>query len=385
MGLHPGHRHRLPARLRRPLDRAACSTRRGSSRTTGSSATTTRILIGDEATIDGIDSPRGHAAVRRLNRIHHHYDIPPDEYAYVLATTIVGPVEWIRQYGWRRCDPHELVAITPGDHAVRRADGPHRACPRRTTATSRCCATTRPSGSPPTRPVGGSPRRRSGSPGRSRPWPLRPLVRRTTIALMDEPLRARPRPAAPAALAGRGRARGAAAARPGCCGWRRRGARRTATGPRPTRTATGWPTSARRRCSTSSTAPARAPAPQAKEPPHDPRRRSTRPSTRTSASPPARSSSGRSCPTTRSGSATGSCRGSCGSRPGEAGLLCFDVPEAYGGPGIDDFRFNVVLSEEQTRCGRLGARASRSTATSSSRTSARSGPRSRSSAGCPAA
>jgi hypothetical protein len=70
------------------------------------------ILIGDEATLDGIDSPRGHAAVRRLNRIHHHYDIPPDEYAYVLATTIVGPVEWIRQYGWRPLDPHELVAIT---------------------------------------------------------------------------------------------------------------------------------------------------------------------------------------------------------------------------------------------------------------------------------
>ena len=39
---------------------------------------------------------------------------------------------------------------------------------------------------------------------------------------------------------------------------------------------------------------------------------------------------------------------------GEAGLLCFDVPEAYGGAGIDDFRFNVVLSEEQTRCGASG-------------------------------
>ena len=30
----------------------------------------------------------------------------------MLATTIVGPVEWIRQYGWRPLDPHELVAIT---------------------------------------------------------------------------------------------------------------------------------------------------------------------------------------------------------------------------------------------------------------------------------
>ena len=39
---------------------------------------------------------------------------------------------------------------------------------------------------------------------------------------------------------------------------------------------------------------------------------------------------------------------------GEAGLLCFDVPEEYGGPGIDDFRFNVILSEEQSRAGTSG-------------------------------
>jgi alkylation response protein AidB-like acyl-CoA dehydrogenase len=41
-------------------------------------------------------------------------------------------------------------------------------------------------------------------------------------------------------------------------------------------------------------------------------------------------------------------------KAGEAGLLCFDVPEEYGGAGIDDFRFNVVLSEEQTRAGTSG-------------------------------
>ena len=69
---------------------------------------------------------------------------------------------------------------------------------------------------------------------------------------------------------------------------------------------------------------------------------------------------------------------------GEAGLLCFDVPEAYGGAGIGDFRFNVVLSEEQTRAAPPD-RASPSTPTSSSPTSRASGPRSRSSAGSPAA
>jgi alkylation response protein AidB-like acyl-CoA dehydrogenase len=41
-------------------------------------------------------------------------------------------------------------------------------------------------------------------------------------------------------------------------------------------------------------------------------------------------------------------------KAGEAGLLCFDVPEEYGGPGVEDFRYNVILSEEQTRAGVSG-------------------------------
>jgi alkylation response protein AidB-like acyl-CoA dehydrogenase len=41
-------------------------------------------------------------------------------------------------------------------------------------------------------------------------------------------------------------------------------------------------------------------------------------------------------------------------KAGEAGLLCFDVPEEYGGPGVDDFRYNVIVSEEQGRVGANG-------------------------------
>jgi alkylation response protein AidB-like acyl-CoA dehydrogenase len=41
-------------------------------------------------------------------------------------------------------------------------------------------------------------------------------------------------------------------------------------------------------------------------------------------------------------------------KAGGAGLLCFDVPEEYGGPGVDDFRYNVIVSEEQTRAGASG-------------------------------
>ena len=41
-------------------------------------------------------------------------------------------------------------------------------------------------------------------------------------------------------------------------------------------------------------------------------------------------------------------------KAGQAGLLCFDVPEEYGGMGVTDFRYNVIVSEEQTRAGASG-------------------------------
>jgi alkylation response protein AidB-like acyl-CoA dehydrogenase len=41
-------------------------------------------------------------------------------------------------------------------------------------------------------------------------------------------------------------------------------------------------------------------------------------------------------------------------RAGETGLLCFDVDEEYGGPGVRDFRYNMVLAEELTRAGAHG-------------------------------
>jgi alkylation response protein AidB-like acyl-CoA dehydrogenase len=41
-------------------------------------------------------------------------------------------------------------------------------------------------------------------------------------------------------------------------------------------------------------------------------------------------------------------------KAGDAGLLCFDVEEEYGGPGIRDFRFNAVFHEEMTKVGASG-------------------------------
>ena len=41
-------------------------------------------------------------------------------------------------------------------------------------------------------------------------------------------------------------------------------------------------------------------------------------------------------------------------KAGERGLLCFDVDEAYGGAGIKDFRYNMVMAEEISRIGASG-------------------------------
>ena len=146
------------------------------------------ILIGDEYTDGGIDSGRARAALRRLNRIHGHYDIPAHEFAYVLATTLVGPVRWIEAYGWRRIDPHELAALTvvttrfgelmglkdlpdTYDGYLRllvdyeREHFEHH--PDNTALTEASIDIAR----------------------RLAPWPARPFVRRATIALFDEPLR----------------------------------------------------------------------------------------------------------------------------------------------------------------------------------------------------
>ena len=38
-------------------------------------------------------------------------------------------------------------------------------------------------------------------------------------------------------------------------------------------------------------------------------------------------------------------------KAGAQGLLCFDVAEEYGGPGVSDFRYNMVMAEELTRAG----------------------------------
>ena len=97
-------RHRVPARLRHPAI-ARLLDRTGEFENDGVKRYDDTLIFGEEAVVEGIDSERAPRRVRRLNRIHGHYDIPNDEFQYVLATTIVGPVRWIRRYGWRDARP----------------------------------------------------------------------------------------------------------------------------------------------------------------------------------------------------------------------------------------------------------------------------------------
>ena len=39
---------------------------------------------------------------------------------------------------------------------------------------------------------------------------------------------------------------------------------------------------------------------------------------------------------------------------GNQGFLCMDVPEEYGGSGVTDFRYNVIITEELSRVGAAG-------------------------------
>lgn len=60
--------------------------------------------------LDGLDSPSGKAALRRINQMHHMYDISNDDMVYVLSTFVVVPKRWIDDFGWRRLTDDEVLA-----------------------------------------------------------------------------------------------------------------------------------------------------------------------------------------------------------------------------------------------------------------------------------
>lgn len=147
------------------------------------------LLVAEEYTADGIGSRRAHDALRRLNRIHGHYDIPDHELAYVLATTLVGPVRWIREFGWRDLHPHELAALTTVTTRFGELVG-LKALPTTYEGYERLLddyEAEHLAATPAGRRLTEATLRIARSVA---PWPMKPFVRRVTIALMDEPLRA---------------------------------------------------------------------------------------------------------------------------------------------------------------------------------------------------
>lgn len=68
------------------------------------------VLLLDAVVEHGFDSEQGRTAVRRVNQMHRSYDISDDDMRYVLCTFVVMPRRWIDAYAWRRLSRHEIVA-----------------------------------------------------------------------------------------------------------------------------------------------------------------------------------------------------------------------------------------------------------------------------------
>jgi hypothetical protein len=58
----------------------------------------------------GYDSPRGRAALRRMNQIHSRFAIANEDYLYVLSTFAFEPIRWNARFGWRpMCEAEKLA------------------------------------------------------------------------------------------------------------------------------------------------------------------------------------------------------------------------------------------------------------------------------------
>ena len=69
-------------------------------------------LILSEIVENGLDSERGKAAFRRMNRMHgHHHPISNDAFLYVLSTFIYEQVRWNGRFGWRLMTGNERLAL----------------------------------------------------------------------------------------------------------------------------------------------------------------------------------------------------------------------------------------------------------------------------------
>jgi hypothetical protein len=68
------------------------------------------VLILAEILENGYDSERGRAALRRMNQLHGRFNIPNDEFLYVLSTFVLEPIRWNARFGWRPLLEQEKLA-----------------------------------------------------------------------------------------------------------------------------------------------------------------------------------------------------------------------------------------------------------------------------------
>ncbi|MFC8449746.1 oxygenase MpaB family protein [Kitasatospora sp. NPDC057223] len=68
------------------------------------------VLILEAVVEHGFGSVQGREAIRRMNQMHKRYTITDDDFRYVLATFVVVPKRWLDDYGWRPYSAHEVRA-----------------------------------------------------------------------------------------------------------------------------------------------------------------------------------------------------------------------------------------------------------------------------------
>lgn len=279
-------------------------------------------------------------------RIHGHYDIPNHEFAYVLATTIVGPVRWIETYGWRGLDENELIAITRVTIRFGELMG-IKGLPNTYDGYLNLLVDYEREHFAPD-PANTALAEASIDIARATmPAPARPLVRPMVLALMDQPLLDalgldRPRAWFASAVEDRTSApRLGPAVQP--TAYRTRAARGPHLSDRPLTEPVGADEDDR--CPECTADQERGPCLSGRYP----RSRTRRFPSHRSSVLRARSDARR-----RRWEAAGIVDREVWRKAGAAGLLCFDVAEEYGGAGVKDFRYNMVLAEEAIRAGASG-------------------------------
>jgi uncharacterized protein (DUF2236 family) len=145
-------------------------------------------LILDAIVEHGFAGGTGRAAIRRMNQMHGTYAISDDDMRYVLSTFVVIPMRWMDRFGWRPMTELERVASANyyrelGRHMnIKDAPATHQEFATHLDAYEREHFAYSPGG----RAVSDATLTLLAG---FYPRPLRPLLRRSMLALLDPPLR----------------------------------------------------------------------------------------------------------------------------------------------------------------------------------------------------